>query len=328
MQHVMPTFHQFDHAPREAWLPAWLSSAVLNVGLVALLVIAANSNSRGPAEIPGSGLSITLDPTIDRSEAGGQTEHRSSATLPPIVLAALESEVPDKVTSNPRSAETANANSVQDDSTESRQQGADTRAQTPRGNYGSGQGKASVQVFGVRGIGTKFVYVFDRSTSMEGAPLAAAKQQLIASLDSLDAIHQFQIVFFNDRLRISDITGGGRRIAFATDRNKNLAEKFVGGITADGGTDRLQALRAAIAMQPDIIFFLTDADDPMPPSELADIERLNRRASAAICTIEFGRGPQKTAANFLSELARASSGQYGYVDTTRLQDHASDAKRR
>ena len=46
------------------------------------------------------------------------------------------------------------------------------------------------------------------------------------------------------------MSGGGRRIAFATDRNKKLAGDFVGGITADGGTDRYPALRAAIQMQP------------------------------------------------------------------------------
>ena len=35
---------------------------------------------------------------------------------------------------------------------------------------------AQVSVFGVEGKGNKFVYVFDRSASMEGPPLAAAKK--------------------------------------------------------------------------------------------------------------------------------------------------------
>jgi hypothetical protein len=128
-----------------------------------------------------------------------------------------------------------------------------------------------VSVFGVEGTGNKFVYVFDRSASMEGAPLAAAKRQLIASLKSLDTVHQFHIIFFNQRLKSMDITGGGRRIAFATDRNKQLATKFVGSVTADGGTDRFMALKRAIAFQPDVIFFLSDADDPMSSSEMAEI---------------------------------------------------------
>ena len=177
-------------------------------------------------------------------------------------------------------------------------------------------------MFGVEGKGTRFVYVFDRSSSMEGAPLATAKQQLIQSLESLSSVHQFHIIFFNQQLRHFDLSGGGRRIAFATDRNKKLAARFVGGITADGGTDRLPALRAAIQMQPDVIFFLTDADDPMPQSELEEIADLNRRAGVVISTIEFGRGPAKQAKNFLTELARTTGGQYGYVDTQSLRSPA------
>jgi hypothetical protein len=67
-----------------------------------------------------------------------------------------------------------------------------------------------------------------------------------------------------------------------------------------------------------VIFFLTDADDPMSPGELAEIARDNGRAHAAICTIEFGRRQSPSPDNFLAELARQSGGQYGYVNTATL----------
>jgi hypothetical protein len=153
---------------------------------------------------------------------------------------------------------------------------------------------------------------------MDGAPLAAAKRQLVASLVSLENVHQFQIIFFNTRTQAFDGESGGRRIPFATDRNKQLAARFVGGIIADGGTDRLTALKQAIAQVPDVIFFLTDADDPMTAGELAEIARDNSRARATICTIEFGRRQSPSPGNFLAELARQSGGQYGYVNTTTL----------
>lgn len=178
---------------------------------------------------------------------------------------------------------------------------------------------AEVSVFGVRGKGNKFVYVFDRSASMEGPPLAAAKRQLIDSLKSLDNLHQFHIIFFNHRLRSFDLTSGGKRIAFGTERNKKLAANFVGGITADGGTDRFTALKQALAFRPDVVFFLTDADDPMSASEMAEIERMQSRIGTAICVIEFGRTATEPQVNFLIELARLSGGQYGYVNTTRLK---------
>ena len=60
-----------------------------------------------------------------------------------------------------------------------------------------GSGYANTSVFGAAGKGFKFVYVFDRSGSMGaygGAPLAAAKAQLIKSLEDLSQTHQFQIL--------------------------------------------------------------------------------------------------------------------------------------
>jgi hypothetical protein len=68
---------------------------------------------------------------------------------------------------------------------------------------------------------------------------------------------------------------------------------------------------------------LTDADDPLSASELADIARANRRNEAAICVIEFGRRPAPLPDNFLARLARESGGQYGYVDTTKLSPQVS-----
>jgi hypothetical protein len=183
----------------------------------------------------------------------------------------------------------------------------------------SGDGYAKVNVFGVEGTGNKFIYLFDRSASMEGAPLANAKRQLVESLKSLDEVHQFHIIFFNHRLQSFTATPGGPRIAFATDRNKKLAGGFLGRVKADGGTDRFLALKHALALHPDTIFFLSDADDPMSDSEMAKLARINEDVGAAICVIEFGRDPDKPERNFLTELARQSGGRYGYVDVTKLK---------
>jgi hypothetical protein len=193
-------------------------------------------------------------------------------------------------------------------------------ANAARGSRFTGLGggsRATVDVFGVKGSGTKFVYLFDRSTSMEGAPLAAAKRQLIASLQSLESIHQFQIIFFNSRPFPIDVTGAGR-MAFADERSKRMAANMVGSVTADSGTDRYSALKAAIAFRPDVIFFLTDADDAMLSGEVAEILRANERTGAAICVIEFGREASPPGENFLTRLARETGGQYGYVDATAL----------
>ncbi len=312
---------QSAQAP-ERLLPAWAFSLLFHFGLIVLLGVAVQHSPQGAAEEPGRSAGIVLKTT---SAQGDLYEGEEDVAKNP---AEEQAEPVDLLSALPSQSA---ADRVGEDSPQMPAPGpgptsgggvpdAGQFLSSGGGRRGSpsGGGDARVSVFGVEGTGTKFVYLFDRSSSMEGALLAAAKRQLIESLQSLESVHQFHIIFFNTRTQAFDITGGGRRIAFATDRNKQLAANFVGGIVADGGTDRLLALREAISFSPDVIFFLTDADDPMSASELESIARSNRRAQAAICVIEFGRRLSPSPGNFLSELAHQSGGQYGYVNTTRL----------
>jgi Mg-chelatase subunit ChlD len=187
-----------------------------------------------------------------------------------------------------------------------------------RGNSGNEHDYAHVTVFGIEAKGSKFVYVFDRSGSMEGAPLAAAKKQWLDSLQPLGETQQFDILFFNHRVVMFDGGSGQKRTMFATDRNKQLAAEFVERIAADGGTDRALALKRALMLQPDVIFFLSDEDKPMPAKELEEIAKANDRVGAQICTIEFGRGEKPPAVSSMAELAHANNGKYAYVDVTKL----------
>jgi VWA domain-containing protein len=300
--------------------PAWVISCAVHVGVAVLVLTVLQRTPGGGNNSHGDGGIVLERRSVrdDGRESQGRVTQAVYATterpVPPALLVA------DPV-AQPTNQAPPSPKSQPSPSGGQKTAGAGQDAGKPAvgGSYGPGNaGKASVHVFGVQGVGTKFVYVFDRSSSMEGPPLSAAKQQLIASINSLEAIHQFQVIFFNHQMRTFDATGGGHRVAFATDRSKQLAANFIGGITADGGTDRLAALRAAVAMQPDVIFFLTDADDPMPENELAEVIQLNQRAAAKICTIQFGEGPEQKTDNFLVQLARRTGGQYGYVDTTRL----------
>ncbi|MBC7854329.1 MAG: hypothetical protein IAF94_12925 [Pirellulaceae bacterium] len=184
---------------------------------------------------------------------------------------------------------------------------------------GKGRGtQARTAVFGVQGEGNRFVYVFDRSGSMEGAPLAAAKQQLMDSLESLDKVHQFQIIFYNQQPRLMQLTPGQEpSMEFAGDAGKKRAEGFIGSILADGGTRHVAALELALSLKPDVIFFLTDADDPkLSATELDRIRRLN--SGTSINAIEFGSGIASGGRNFLKSLAEQNHGNYGYVDISKL----------
>lgn len=182
-------------------------------------------------------------------------------------------------------------------------------------------GKARTGVFGVESEGYSFVYVFDCSASMSapaGRPLAAAKQQLLASLEALDKTHQFQIIFYNREPYVLNLTGIEGKLVFGEEKNKQQARKFVSAIDAQLNTNHEPALMMAIGMRPDVIFFLTDADDPVLTDEqMRRIARLNA-GGAVINTIEFGTGAPPSRPNFLMRLAHEHGGQYQYVNVRQL----------
>lgn len=201
-------------------------------------------------------------------------------------------------------------------------------AALPKYHLGPGIGKARTSLFGIVGEGYKFVYVFDRSGSMGGSgrsALQAVKAELLASLENLDTVHQFQIIFYNEKPVLFNPSGAPGRLAFGTEQNKDRARRFLDTISADGGTEHEEALRLAIKMRPDVIFFLTDADEPMlDRQQLNRIQRL--AAGILIHAIEFGRGPKPDGKTFLAVLAEENGGQYAYVDISKSAP-ASDAHR-
>jgi hypothetical protein len=187
--------------------------------------------------------------------------------------------------------------------------------------------EAETSVFGLSGTGNKFVYVFDRSGSMNGfggRPLAAAKAELIESVQSLDKTHRFQIIFYNHHPTIfNPFPNQPARMLTGSEAHREMAENYVRNMAATGGTEHMEALRMALAMHPDVIFFLTDADDPqLTRGELDEIRRRNRRVGATIHAIEFGIGPFR-GRNFLVQLAEQNDGRHAYVDVTQLPSRSS-----
>ncbi len=185
--------------------------------------------------------------------------------------------------------------------------------------YVDAEGRARTSMFGVSGIGHKFVYVLDRSASMGGSgqkALRAVKAELVKSLRNLDTVHEFQIIFYNEKPVIFNPSGTPGRLAFANRANKERAARFVDSITADGGTSHVDALKLAIRLHPDVIFFLTDGDDPkLSRRELDQIQRM--ATGITLNTIEFGPGPKPEEESFLATLAEENDGHYVYVDLSK-----------
>lgn len=326
--------HLFDHrttaSPNRA---AWLTSAAVHASLLAALAyvswttLGGRSFHRSVSEpgvdeaavVVGLGNETVSDPTAE-SGIGDVSDVRlpsvdmrdnlaANASLQP--LAALQ-DSPHPVASPPRLPLLALGGLPRPSASAAATRGAGPIRVNDLAD------RATVTVFGAVGEGRRFVYLFDHSTSMTGPPLAAAKQQLLASLDALTSVHQFQVIFFNHEVHAWDLTGGQQRIPYASERNKKLASQFVRTVVATGATDRLTPLRRALAMEPDVVFFLTDADDVMPDYDVRDVIERAQRVGASIACIEFGETPPSESDNFLKTIARGTGGDYVYVDTTQL----------
>lgn len=170
-------------------------------------------------------------------------------------------------------------------------------------------GKVTTELFGLKGTGSRFVYLIDRSDSMSGRPMKGAKQQLLKSLQVLDETHQFQIIFYNRNLKRMKSDPLSQAL-FATEKAKQMAERFIRQIIPSGGTDHLEALKAALALKPDVIFFLTDADqkvEPLTQTGLDDVSRWNR-AGTIINVVKFGES--KGQSQMFQNLASENGGEF------------------
>lgn len=187
--------------------------------------------------------------------------------------------------------------------------------------------KVKTSVFGIEGVGTRFVYVFDRSSSMNGytgLPMANAKSELIKSLRSLGRLHQFQLIFYNEEPLAYGQLSGALQMFPGTDENKKAAIGYVRRMTPDGGTEHLSALRMALSMNCDVIFFLTDADQPaLSQRDLRDLAYRAERGGVVIHTIQFGAGSNQGTGAWIAQLAEMTGGKYRYVDVTTFVSETS-----
>jgi hypothetical protein len=156
------------------------------------------------------------------------------------------------------------------------------------------------------------VYVIDRSGSMgAGGRLALARRELLASLDRLPPGARFQVIPYNrfaEPLRL----GGQTVLVPATAENKQQAALLLEALVPEGGTDHLAALQRALLLQPEAIYFLTDADD-LEAAQVQLLTRLNRD-HAIIHTIELSARHRDRPGMPLQALAHDNRGEYRGVD--------------
>lgn len=174
----------------------------------------------------------------------------------------------------------------------------------------------SARFFGLEARGRRVVYVCDRSASMgepDGQPLAAAKRELVRSLDELVDSQQFGIVFYNERTRVFAPNGGVVRPVFAAAESRRQAQAFIADVPAAGGTRHAEAIATALRIGADVVFVLTDGDaeHDLTAGELRSLSRA--AGGTRIMVVQFGDGATGRSPR-LAELAAETGGTYAVVD--------------
>jgi Ca-activated chloride channel family protein len=193
---------------------------------------------------------------------------------------------------------------------------------------GEGEGTGSTSLFGAEDQGSRFVYVIDRSWSMEGdgvgiVPMTAAKSELIASVQQLTAAQSFQVIFYNEEEVLVLRSNSANKYFQGTDSQRLDAVRQIRLIQPSGGTVHMPAIQQGLELEPDVLFFLTDGEEPpLSDRDLAEIRRANQ--GTHIHCIQFGNGRRTTDAsgadpgNWLQKLAAQNQGTYIYRDVTQL----------
>jgi hypothetical protein len=159
----------------------------------------------------------------------------------------------------------------------------------------------------------KIVYVVDRSASMgPGGVLERATRAVGESIAALPADAQFQIVFYNRRPELLPADQGSW-LWQASAQAKAAAGEWLHHLRAEGGTDHLCAIRAALSLRPDVIYWLTDGAD-LTTAEIESVTRSNK-LKVAINTVSMGLG-NRAESQPLQRVAVTNRGLFRQLSST------------
>lgn len=155
------------------------------------------------------------------------------------------------------------------------------------------------------------IFVIDNSGSMSGESMDQAKQGLLLALDRLAQTDEFNIVRFDDTMELVFQTA-----VPANDQNLARARRFVSNLEANGGTEMLPALQAALVdndrnnkEEVRQVVFITDGAIGNEDQLFAAIhDGLGR---SRLFTVGIGSAPN---AYFMANAARQGRGTFTFMD--------------
>jgi Ca-activated chloride channel family protein len=166
------------------------------------------------------------------------------------------------------------------------------------------------------------IFIIDSSGSMEGASMDQAKAALLLAVDDLKSGDKFNIVDFDSVAR--PLFTQSR---FADASSIDEAKRFVGTITADGGTEMLSALRIAMPEKASTpsgtvrqVIFMTDGQVGNEQELFSFIH--SHLGESSLFTVGIGAAPNS---HFMRNAARFGRGTFTYIgDVQQVQERMSD----
>ena len=306
------------HAALMDWLgryvPAWGTSILLHAAVVLLAAFLAAQAQSEPPFVPAGPIKLGLAkappaatprPVTLGTAYGGRPTGRKDVTTELQLIAPKLGEVPglgsDRLAKNIRIIGLGS--------------GTDGGEVVPYG-FGNGRIEGERRIFSPpeeTEEGQRIVYVVDRSGSMTDS-LDFVKYELKRSLQDLGETSQFHIIFYASGPAVEM---PARRLMPATDRNRAAAMEFIDSVIAVGGTDPMQALERAFAVQPDVIYLLTDGE--FDKAIIDAVKRLNVGRKTRVSTIGFLYQPDN---EVLRAIAAQNGGQYRFVSEADLAEMA------
>ncbi len=160
----------------------------------------------------------------------------------------------------------------------------------------------------------ELIFVIDNSGSMAGTSIAQARQSLLLALDRLRPGDTFNVIRFDDTMDVLF-----KSAVDATPENLAIAKNFVSRLDAEGGTEMLPALKAALndANPSDTsrlrqVVFLTDGAVGNESQLFAEI--VGHIGRTRLFTVGIGSAPNTYFMQRASELGRGTFTQIGSGD--------------
>ncbi len=169
-------------------------------------------------------------------------------------------------------------------------------------------GKMTASFFGSKAKGRRFVFVVDNSNSMQRGRFHTAVNELVKTVEQMEADQYFYVIFFSDTAYPLFWPAPVSQLVPATRKNKERLQQWLYTVELCLHTRGSDAMKLALSLRPDAIYVLGDGAFTDPTATQLTLPH-NRRTpifTLGMQVAEKGRSQ-------LTQIAKANNGTYRLV---------------